>query len=104
MVRYSTDQSEFAAMVFSIVGLLLGACIGLRFKALALVPVILAGMALLAMLSFMPSFAISGRIFVVAVLALNAGYLAASIFRFAFFPAIRLRGLAPSPALSEHAR
>lgn len=90
-------------MDFSIAGLLLGACLGLRFKVLALVPVTLAGMALLALLSFLPNSNVSGMVYVAAVIALNAGYLAMTIVRFAISPALRLRGLASSPALSEPA-
>jgi hypothetical protein len=90
-------------MVFSIAGLLLGAWLGLRFKALALVPVALAGMALLTLLSFVPGSNVSGIAFVASLVALNAGYLAATIIRFAVSPALRQRPLTSSPVLSEPA-
>jgi hypothetical protein len=91
-------------MVFSIAGLLLGGYLGLRFKALVLVPVSLASLPLLLLLSFIPSLNISGMIFVATVAALNAGYLAATIVRFVVSPALRLRGISSSPALSEPVR
>lgn len=90
-------------MVFSIAGLLLGSWLGLRFKALALVPVAMAGMSVLSLLSFVPSLNISGMAIVATVIALNAGYIAMTIVRFVISPALRLRGLSPSPALSEPA-
>lgn len=90
-------------MLFSIAGLLLGCYLGLRFKVLVLVPVTLASLPLLSLLSFIPSLNISGMVFVASVVALNAGYLTATIVRFIVSPVLGLRSLSSSSALSEPA-
>jgi hypothetical protein len=85
-------------MFFSIAGLLLGGWLGLRFRVLALVPVTVAALSLLWVLSFVSSLHVSGMVFVATVVALNVGYVVATTIRFVIAPAL---SLTPSPVLSE---
>jgi hypothetical protein len=85
-------------MVFSIAGLLLGCWLGLRFKAFALVPVTVAALFLLWVLSFVSSLHVSGMVFVATMVALNVGYVAATTIRFVIAPALSLTS---SPVLSR---
>jgi hypothetical protein len=84
-------------IVLTIIGLMLGAVLGARFKVLVLVPVTLAGIVFIALFGLVTGMNVSALAFVSGVLGLNLGYLGTTTIRFVMAPALRLRG-APAPA------
>jgi hypothetical protein len=84
-------------IALTIIGLMLGAILGLRFRVLVLVPVTLFGIVGIALVSLAAGLNISWMAVALATLGLDLGYLGMTAMRFVIVPAQRLRG-APAPA------
>lgn len=84
-------------IVLTIISLSLGAILGLRFKALILVPATLIGIVLIAVIGLAIGQSASPQAVLLSVLGLDLGYLGTTAIRFAILPTPKLR-VVPSPA------
>jgi len=90
-------------IVLTIIGLMLGAVLGARFKVLVLLPATLVGIVFIALISLATGLNISPMAVVLAAVGLDVGYLGMTISRFVIVPALRLRGVAAPARLSKSA-
>ena len=89
-------------MMLSIIGVLFGALLGLRFKVLVLVPAVILSLLCLALFGIASGQTVSPEGLTLAAVGINFGYFAITVLRLVVLPALRSRSMA-APALSKSA-